>query len=169
MFGSNKNPTVRVYIKQDPKDTIVKRKLQYSSDGQKAFVIIDPPMKSRAGWTLDVTGCVRNSVRGFYVEAIRGQQRALRLNIPENRFEDHAWTTDEIKQFAEMNVFKARYGKLLGDLINAIKPYLLILAVLVAISLAIGGYNAYTASQLPQKVYDLIPKVTPFPTPPLIQ
>ena len=169
MFGKSKTPTVTVQVKQDPIDYTVKRKVQFSSDGKKTFVTMEKPTKQNpAGWELNIGGKIRQNEKGFYVEAIRGQKEALQLDIPQSKFIGHEWTTDEITNFANMNIFKARYGKLLGDLIAAIKPYLIVLAVVTIIAIAVSGYNAYVLSKIPQQVYEIIPKITPAPTPPLV-
>jgi hypothetical protein len=156
----NVNPKILVYIKQEPIDTVVERRVEPSSDGLKSWVVIEPQTEEKAGWKIDVTGCIRPSKRGLYVEAIRGQTRAIKIDVANNLFKDEPLTIDQYQEFINQKVFKAHYGKLLGDLLSAIKPYLIIVAILVLIAVALTGYNTYSISKIPAYVVT----VTPTPT-----
>lgn len=149
----NKNPFILVYVKQEPVDAVYKRRVIPSSDGLKATVEMELPTETRAGWNLDVTGCLRVSEKGLYCEAIRGATRAIYFDLVNKNFKANSLTADESQRLVQMKIFKAHYGSMLKDLLNAIKPYLIILAVVVVISVALSGYNAYQLSKIPAIMY----------------
>ena len=159
---------ITVHIIQEPIDKDVKRVIDVSSDGTKAAVVIEKQTKDKVGWTIDVTGCVRMSKKGMYCEVIRGQNHALKYVLDEKSagFKTYPMTNDEMQQFIDLKIFKAHYGKLLGDLISALKPWLIIVIVAAVIGCIISGYNSYAISKLPTS---LAPIVTATPVgPPLI-
>lgn len=166
MFGDKKNSQILVYIKQEPIDTIVKKTLKHSTDGTRTFVTMTPPKEgeksAEGGWELDVTGCIRNSIKGPYVEAVYGAPKAIKIDIANKEYTISKWSNDDAKKFFAMNIFKAHFGKVLGDLLAAIKPYLLVAIVIGVVAIAISGYNAYTISKIPH----IAVMVTPSPTPP---
>lgn len=151
MLRRNKptNKNILVYIKQDPVDEVVKRPIIQSSDGTSTYVVIEPETEKKAGWKVDITGCVRVSKNGLYVEAIRGATKAIKIDVENKSYTLSKLTNDEQQAFINLKIFKAHYGKLLGDLLSALKPYLIVLAVLVVIAIAVSGYNTYTISKLP--------------------
>jgi len=163
MFGHNKNtnPKIIVFIKQEPIDIAVKCPIELSSDGTKAWVTIEEETEKKAGWKLDVTGCIRPSKAGLYVEAIRGATKAIKIDVENKEYTFSKLTNDQMQDFVNQKIFKAHYGKLLGDLIAAIKPYLIVLAVVVIISIAVGGYNAWTLSKIPSIGIPIQPTSTP--------
>lgn len=171
MFGKDKNsnPEILVRIKQDPLDETVKRRVQKSSDGLKTYVVMEKPTKEKpAGWNLDVTGCIRPSKQGLTVDCFRGQTRAIKYDVAGNKEELLKFTNnmskDEIQAFANEKIFKAHYGKMLADLLAAIKPILIILAIVTVIGIAVSGYNAYMISKIPA----IAVQVAPTPTPPVV-
>jgi hypothetical protein len=134
---------ITVYIKQEPIDTTVKRHVDVSSDGTKALVVIEKPTAKKAGWSVDVTGCIRTSTKGMYVEVIRGQTKAIKIDVTNPDYTYSKMTNDEMQQFIDLKIFKAHYGKLMGDLIAALKPWLIIVIVVAVIGCALAGYDAY--------------------------
>jgi hypothetical protein len=168
VFGKekNSNPEILIYIKQEPIDTVLKRRVIPSSDGLKAEVIIEPETPTRAGWKLDVTDCIRPSKNGLYVEAIRGATKAIKFNLQNpDLTKISKLTSDEQQAFINMKIFKAHYGQLLKDLLSALKPMLIILAVTIIISIVIGGYNAYQISKIPEAISSAATIIKPTPTP----
>jgi len=151
----NPNPEIWVYVKQEPIDAVYRRRVIPSSDGLKAFVEIEPETENRAGWKLDVTGCLRMSFKGLYCEAIRGAKTAIKFDLKNQSFNPNMLTADEAQRLIQMKIFKAHYGSMLKDLLAAIKPYLIILAVVVVIAVAISGYNAYILSKIPAIMYPM--------------
>jgi len=149
MFGRKNESEILVFIKQDPIDIVVKRPIELSSDGTKAWVTIERETEKKAGWKLDVTGCVRPSRAGLYVEAMRGATKAIKIDVENREYTLSKMTNDQMQEWINQKIFRAHYGKLLGDLIAAIKPYLIVLAVVVIISIAVGGYNAWALSKIP--------------------
>jgi hypothetical protein len=164
MFGKkkNKNPKILVYVKQEPVDAIYKRYIEHSSDGTKNFVTIEPETEKKAGWKIDVTGCIRNSTNGLYCEAIRGAQKAIKIDLEHKEYNFSHLTNDQMQEWINLKIFKAHYGQLLKDLLGALKPYLLILAVAVIIGIALSGYNVYTISKLPENIHLVYPTPTPY-------
>ncbi len=169
MFSRNKNanPQILVRIRQDPVDTVVKRRIKKSSDGLKTYVEMEKQTKDKAGWTLDVTGCIRPTQKGLAVDCFYGANHAIRYDVRGNKDEvlkvSNDMSKDEIQHFANMQIFKAHYSKVLSDLISALKPYLIVLTITVVISIAIGGYNAYAISKIPSIGVPLPPSPTPPP------
>jgi hypothetical protein len=159
--SKNKNPPILVYVKQEPIDTVYTRTIEQSSDGTRNFVVIDPETPTKAGWRIDVTGCIRNSTEGLYCEAIRGATKAIQIDIEHREYNLSKLTNDQMQEFINFKIFKAHYGQLLKDLLGALKPYLLIMAVAVIISCILGGYNAYTISKLPENIHLINPTPTP--------
>jgi len=143
---------IRVFIKQEPYDIVIKRIVEKSSDGLKNLVTIEKETDNKSGWTVDVTGCVRSDLNGRYVEVIRGAQKAIKINTENLEYNFSKLTSDEMHQLINLKIFKAHYGKLLGDLLSAIKPYLLIAVVVGIIAIVVSGYNAYQINQLPQNL-----------------
>jgi hypothetical protein len=163
LFGkkNNKNPSILVYVKQEPLDTVYRRTIAQSSDGTKNFVIIDPETPNKAGWKIDVTGCIRNSTNGLYCEAIRGAPKAIKIDLENKEYTLSKLTNDQMQEFINFKIFKAHYGQLLKDLLGALKPYIIILAVAVIIGVALSAYNVYTISKLPENIHLIAP--TPIP------
>jgi len=147
------NPEIWVYVKQEPIDAVYRRRVIPSSDGLKAYVEVEPETENRAGWKLDVTGCLRMSHKGLYCEAIRGATRAIFYDLKNKNFTPNALTADEAQRVINMKIFKAHYGNMLKDLLAAIKPYLIILAIVVVLAVALSGYNAYQLSKIPAIMY----------------
>lgn len=145
----DKNPDVLVFVKQEPVDVFYKRKIEVSSDGTKNWIVIDPQTEKKAGWKLDVTGCLRPSTNGLYCEAIRGASKAIKFDLENKEYTLSKLTNDEAQQIINLKIFKAHYGQLLKDLLQAIKPILIIFAIVVVISVCISGYNAYVLSKIP--------------------
>jgi len=143
---------IRVFIKQEPRDIVVKRIVEKSSDGLKNLIIIEKETETKAGWRVDVTGCVRSDENGLYVEVIRGAQKAIKIDIENKEYHFSKLTSDEMHQLINLKIFKAHYGKLLGDLLAAIKPYLFVAIIVGIIALAVSGYNAYAINQIPQQI-----------------
>lgn len=158
--NKNTDPEILVYIKQEPLDKVVKRHIETSSDGLKNWVTIEPETEKKAGWKVDVTGCIRPSENGLYCEVIRGSLKAIKIDTTNNTFTLSKLTNDEAQEVIKMKIFKAHYGSILKDLLAAIKPILIILAVAVAISCAISGYDAYMISKIPAIA---MPMATPTP------
>lgn len=150
---SNPNPEIWVYIKQEPIDAVFRRRVIPSSDGLKSIVEMEPETETRAGWKIDVTGCLRMSHKGLYCEVIRGAQKAIKFDLENKSFRPNALTSDEAQRLINMKIFKVHYGSMLKDLLNAIKPYLIILAVVVVISVALSGYAVYQISKIPAIMY----------------
>jgi hypothetical protein len=163
-----KAPTITVNVKQEPYDYSVKRKVFFSSDGQRTYVVMEKPTKTTVGWELDIQGKLRNSTKGFYVDAVRGQKTAMLIDVKNNEVIGSKWNIDQIKEFADMNIFKARYGKMLADLIAAIKPWLIVVIVISIIALAISGYSLYMLTKIPEQIATMLTP-TPTPTPPMIR
>lgn len=155
MFGKQKDsrPMISVFVKQEPIDAVYKRPVIVSSDGLKAYVEIESESEGRSGWKLDVTGCVRSSQNGLYVEAIRGATKAIFFDLENKNFTPHHLTADEAQKIINMKIFKAHYGNILKDLLSALKPYLILLAVVVIIAVGISAYNAYELSKIPAIMY----------------
>lgn len=152
------NNQILVYIKQEPQDICVKRSVLPSSDGLKAWVIIEPATELKAGWKLDVTDCIRPSDKGLYVEAIRGAQKAIKIDLANKEYTLSKLTNDEAQQLINLKIFKAHYGNILKDLLNAIKPYLIGLAIVVIVSVVFSGYGVYLTSKIPA-IYVPVPVV----------
>lgn len=163
MFGKDKNsdPEILVYIKQDPIDQVVKRRVEVSSDGLKAWVTVERETERKAGWKLDVTGCIRPSSNGLYVEAIRGATKAIKIDVENKEYTLSKMTNDEMQEWINQKIFKAHYGKLLGDLLSALKPYLIVLVLVVVIAIAISGYNAWQISKIPLIAFNSTSTVNP--------
>lgn len=158
MFGKkakNPNPAILVYIKQEPIDTVVKKHITPSSDGLKNYVVMEPELENKGGWKVDVTGCIRPSSVGLYCEVIRGAGHAIKFDLENKNFTPNHLTADEAHAIIKMKIFKAHYGSMLKDLLNAIKPFLIILAIVVVASVAISGYNAYILSKIPAIMYPI--------------
>lgn len=167
----NKNPKkvfINVHVKDNPRDYVKKCLVERSSDGKNAYAIIEPATENKAGWKVDITDRVRMCETGSYVEAIRGSNRAVEIRVENQLYKNEPMSNDEYQQLINLKIFKAHYGKLLGDLIAAIKPWLLIVIVVGVIAIAVSGYNAYTLSKMPEQIHALIPVVTPVPTMPPI-
>jgi len=147
---------IRIFIKQEPYDIVIKRTVEKSSDGLKNLVIIEKQTDNKAGWTVDVTGCVRSDENGRYVEVIRGALKAIKIDTENKEYNFSKLTSDEMHQIINLKIFKAHYGKLLGDLLSAIKPYLFVAIILTVIAVVITGYNAYQINQVPQQIYNVV-------------
>lgn len=163
MFGRNKNanPEILVFIKQEPVDILVKRRIEVSSDGTKNYIIIEKETDKKAGWKIDVTGCIRPSRQGLYCEVVRGSQKAIKIDMENKNYNLSKMTNDEMQEFVNQKIFKAHYGKLIGDIVSALKPYLLVLAIAVIIGCALSGYNTYTLSKIPAIAVQIQPTATP--------
>lgn len=168
MFGKknqskkSSNPQIRVEVKDNPIDYTVMRTVEKSSDGKAAYVIIEPETETKAGWKVDITDRVRNSALGPYAVAIRGSNRAVDIKVENPLFKVEPMTNDEYNNFIKMKIFKAHYGQLLGDLLKALKPYMIVLVVVVILAVALSGYNAYTISKLPEQIHLVVPTPTPY-------
>lgn len=164
-----KNPKIRVEVKDNPRDYVKYLPIEKSSDGKTAYAIIEPFTENKAGWKIDITDRVRINESGEpYVVAVRGSNRAVLIQVENSLFKNEPMTSDEYQQVINLKIFKAHYGKLLGDLLTAIKPWLLVAIIVGVIAIAVSGYNAYTLSKIPEQIYNVIPHATPYPTvPPL--
>jgi len=149
----NPNPEILIYVKQEPIDAVYRRRVIPSSDGLKALVVIEPETDDKNGWKVDVTGCLRMSDKGLYCEAIRGATKAIKFDLTNASFKPNMLTMDEAKKLIDLKIFKAHYGSLLKDLLSALKPYLIVLAIAVVAAVAISGYNAYILSKIPAIMY----------------
>lgn len=154
MFGRKKDKEVLVYIKQEPRDIVVKRPVEVSSDGTKAYITILTDTENRAGWKFDATGCLRVNAKGrLYCEVIRGAQKAIKFDLENKEYNLSKLTNDEMQQFINMKIFKSHYGKLLADLLNALKPYLIVVAGLVAVTIALSAFNAYQSNEIMKAIH----------------
>ena len=153
LLKKNNSTEIWVYIKQEPIDIVLKREVKTSSDGLKALVEIEPETELKAGWSVDVTGCIRTNTRGLYVEVIRGATKAIKFDLQNSNFSPNMLTLDEAQRVINMKIFKAHYGSMLKDLLSALKPYLIVMAIVVAASVAISAYNAYELSKIPAIMY----------------
>jgi hypothetical protein len=147
------NPEIWVYVKQEPIDIVIKCEVKTSSDGLKALVEIEPETELKAGWSVDVTGCIRTNTRGLYCEVIRGATKAIKFDLQNQNFSPNMLTLDEAQRVINMKIFKAHYGSMLKDLLSALKPYLIVMAIVVTASVAISAYNAYELSKIPAIMY----------------
>lgn len=143
------SPAIWVYVKQEPIDIVLQREVKTSSDGLKALVEIEAETELKAGWSVDVTGCIRTNTRGLYCEVIRGATKAIKFDLQNQNFTPNMLSLDEAQRVINMKIFKAHYGSILKDLLSALKPYLIVLAVVVVVSVAISAYNAYELSKIP--------------------
>jgi hypothetical protein len=162
-----KQPKITVHVKSSLQDYKVKREVQVSSDGQRYYVTMTPPTSAKGGWELNIKDRVRKDKKGFYCEAIEGQKEALKLDIPNNELRGKEWTTDDVKEFANLQIFKAHYSKLLGDLIAAVKPFLFVIIGLTIVAVIVSGVSIYMATKIPEQIITIL-QPPPTPTPPLI-
>lgn len=153
LLKKSSSTEIWVYIKQEPLDIVLKRPVKTTSDGLKALVEIEAETELKAGWTVDVTGCIRTNTRGLYVEVIRGATKAIKFDLQNQNFSPNMLTQDEAQRIINMKIFKAHYGSMLKDLLSALKPYLIILAIVCVAAVAISGYNAYILSKIPAIIY----------------
>ena len=164
MFGKPINK-IKVKVIRDPQNLVVVRPVEVSSDGRKAVVIMEKPTDKRAGWQLDVTDCVRIDSDGKpYVETFQGSSKAIRYTTANNLVNITYLTNDEILQFAKMSIFKNHYGNLIEDIIKPLKLFFIVTMILVVVSIAISGYNAYAMSKLPETFVQIAATPTPTPT-----
>jgi hypothetical protein len=162
MFGKkSKNQKLLIHVKDNPTDYTVTRPIEKSSDGKSAYVIIEPETENKSGWKVDITDRVRLLNGVPYVEVVRGSTRAVEIKIENSMIKNEPMTSDEYQQLINLKIFKAHYGKLLGDLLSALKPYLIVLVVVVIIAVALSGYNAYAISKLPENIHLVYPTPTP--------
>lgn len=162
MFGKkNTNTEILVFVKQEPLDLVFKKKITPSSDGRKAWVEMEPQTKEKAGWRFDVTGCIRPSRQGLYCEVFRGATKAIKIDPSNENFAASKLTNDEAQGLLNMRIFKAHYGQMLKDLLDAIKPILIVLAVVVAVSVALGAVNLYLITKIPAVAVQVQPTSTP--------
>lgn len=165
MFGKkNPHPEILVYVKTEPIDQVFKKRVTPSSDGLKNMVIMTLPTKDKAGWEFDVTGAIRTGPQGLYCEVFQGAQKAIYIDTKNHNFQENKLTNDEAQGLLNLKIFKAHYGNMLKDLLDAIKPILIIMAILIVISIAVGAYAAYEVSKIPQ----IAITVTPAPSPPVV-
>lgn len=145
----DKRKNILVFVKQEPFDVTLKRKIDLSSDGTKAWVVVEPETEKKAGWKFDATGCIRLNGQGKpYVEAIRGATKAIKIDLENKEYTLSKLTNDEAQAFINMKIFKSHYGKLLGDLVAALKPWLLVTIIVVIVAVALSAYNAYQIGEV---------------------
>lgn len=161
LFGKKKKPQILFRIIEEPYDTAKKLPIVKSSDGLKNEVIIEPEANGKAGWKCDVTGCLRpNSLGELTATAFRGSPKAIKFDTVNKEATFSKLTSDDQKRFIEMKIFKEHYGNILKDLLAAIKPYLIILAIVVCVAVAISAYDAYALSKIPAIMYP-VPQAGP--------
>lgn len=167
MFGrkpKNKPVQISIHVKEEPIDQIYIRTLQISSDGTKYTVEMEKPIvNGKVGWTLDVTGCIRNSTTGYYAECFRGAPKAIYIDTSNKEYTFSKLTNDQMAEVIRLKIFKVHYGDIIKDILAAIKPWLMVMIIVGVIALAIGGYNAYVISKLPENIHLVMPTATPYP------
>ena len=143
------NKPILVYILQEPIDTVIERTVITSSDGLKAEVIVEKETDTDPGWKFDVTGCLRLGKHGLYCQVIRGAQKAIKYDLENNTLTLSKLTNNELQKIINMKIFKAHYGQLLKDLLSALKPILIGLAIACIASAVCSGVGIYMLSKIP--------------------
>ena len=152
-FGKKKLNQIWVIVKGDPIDRTVKRNVETSSDGLKSYVVLEKPTPDKVGWKVDVTGCVRMSTSGQYAEVVRGSNRGIKYDLTNSTYNLSKLTNDEQKQFINLQIFKSHYARIIGDLLNALRPYLIGALIVGAIAAGLAGFNAYQINELTKLFY----------------
>lgn len=148
LFGKKNLNQIWVIVKGDPIDKTVKRYVETSSDGLKSYVVLEKPTQLKVGWKVDVTGCVRMSTSGQYVEVVRGSNRGIKYDLSNSTYNLSKLTNDEQKQFINLQIFKSHYARIIGDLLNALKPWLIGCLIVGAVAAGLAGYSVYQVSEL---------------------
>jgi hypothetical protein len=157
-FRKKKGAQILLRIIEEPYDTSKRLSIIKSSDGLKNEVIVEPTTENKAGWRVDVTGCIRPNSNGeLTATAFRGSPKAIKFDTTNSQATLSRLTSDEQQAFINLKIFKAHYGNILKDLLAAIKPYLIVLAIVVCVAVAISGYNAYILSKIPAIMMPVAP------------
>lgn len=110
----------------------------------------------RAGWEFDATGCIRRLKKNYYCEVLRGASHALKIDTSKNEMDFTPFTKDQIESFYKLKIFKSHYAKLLGDLVAALKPYLIVTIIVIIAAIALGAYNAYATNEMSKSIAEIL-------------
>lgn len=156
MFG-NKKQTVSIYVKSEPFDYLVKYKPIIKEGDGRSFVIVRKESKNAVAWKLEITNALRvNQFGKNYVEAFEDSPTAILFEKTNPLVSRSPLTEMEKQTINKMNIFKAHYGKLLGDLLSAIKPFLfgmILIGIFAIVAAGVSAYYSYQVSNYIQNFY----------------
>lgn len=154
MFG-HKTQTINVHVKSDLKDYVVTNK-PLILDGTRFFVRMRESTEKTAEWKVEATGCIRTNRFGPYIEVFEGEPKAIKFDMATRNVTFPTLTENEKQEILNLKIFKAHYGKLLGDLLQAIKPYIFVMigiGIGAIVCAGLSAYFAYQANNMVQNYY----------------
>lgn len=134
-------PKITVNVKGDIPE-IVKVTPNFTSDGRTLLVMARPTEKTR-GWTIDATNALSRDIKGkIVIDVIRGDLYPLKYSQDDEKKEIRKtifpfMSLDDVKLFAQLDVFKAQFGKLMDALKN-VSPLLWVILIMAIISLLVS-------------------------------